>query len=189
MQDYRSDGVAFFLTKVFRLKAPFWLLYITLIPFINWSFSVVPSLPMPDGGFWPPVAIITGLVLVVRDFAQREVGHFIWVGLVIATGLSFLTSPANIALASAAAFVISETVDWALFTFSKRPLSERVMISSLLSAPLDTAAFWYLASLSEKGVFHPLTLISAIISKLVGAYIVYLLLKRREAKLANIDAP
>jgi len=182
MQDMNSPSLSGFLTKILRLKAPFWLIYIALIPLINWSFSVVPSVPMPDGGFWPPVAIITGLILVVRDFAQREVGHYIWVGLLIATGLSFATSPATIALASASAFVISETVDWLLFTFSKRPLSERVMLSSLLSAPLDTAAFWYLASLSEPGVFHPLTLLSAIVSKLLGAYIVYLLLKRREAK-------
>lgn len=157
-----------FLRKIITLKAPFTLLYVALIPFINWSYGVLPSISLPDGGAWPPVAIVTGLVLVVRDFAQREVGHGIWAALIVAAALSFVTSWPVIALASTVAFVISETVDWALFTFSKRPLSQRVMISSLASAPLDTTAFWYLASLVQPGVFQPLTILTAVISKLFG---------------------
>ncbi len=169
------------LNRVLTLKAPFTLIYVALIPFINWSYGAIPLVPMPDGGFWPPMSIVAGLVLVVRDFAQREIGHGIWFALLIAAGLSFVTSSPNIASASTLAFVISETIDWALFTFSKKPLSYRVMLSSLISAPIDTTLFWYLASLTQKGVFQPFTIATAIISKLIGAYIVYLLIKRREA--------
>lgn len=158
------------------------LVYIALIPFINWSYGAIPTVPMPDGGAWPPMSIVAGLVLVVRDFAQREVKHYIWGALIIASILSFRTSYPAIAIASTVAFIISETIDWALFTFSKKPLSYRVLLSSIISTPIDTVAFWYLASLSQKGVFQPLTIITAILSKLLGAYIVYLLLKRREAK-------
>lgn len=163
------------------------LLYVAMIPFINWSYGAIPTLPMPDGGAWPPMSIVAGLVLVVRDFAQREVKHYIWFALIAASILSFLTSFPAIAIASTVAFIISETIDWALFTFSKRPLSERVLLSSAISAPIDTVAFWYLASLSQAGVFQPLTIITAVISKLLGAYVVYLLLKRREAKAAITD--
>lgn len=170
--------------KTIRFQAPFTLIYIALIPFINWSYGAIPLVPMPDGGFWPPMSIIAGLVLVVRDFAQREIGHGIWLALIIAGVLSFVTSSPNIAIASTCAFLISETIDWALFTFSKKPLSYRVMLSSLISAPIDTTLFWYLASLTQKGVFQPFTIATAIISKLIGAYIVYLLIKRREAKSA-----
>jgi uncharacterized PurR-regulated membrane protein YhhQ (DUF165 family) len=162
------------------LKLRWTLVYVLLIPFVNWTFAHVPTLPMPDGGFWAPAAFFTGLVLVFRDFAQREVGHWIFIPLIIGVAISFVMAPPAIALASALAFAISETVDWAIYTASKRTLSQRVMISSLVAAPLDTAAFWYMASFAVEGVFTWSTLLTAIASKLLGAYIVYRLLKRRE---------
>lgn len=158
--------------------------YLLLIPLVNWSFAHVPTVPMPDGGAWSPMAIVTGLILVVRDFAQREVGHWIFIPLLIGIALSFGMAPPQIALASAAAFGVSETVDWFIYTVSKRPLSQRVLHSSALSAPLDSAVFWFLASLAVPGVFTWSTVITAIASKLAGTYVVYVILKRREAKLA-----
>lgn len=175
-----------FVSKVLTGKTPWFYLYVVLVPLVNWSFSVVPSISMPDGGSWPPVAIVTGFILVARDFAQREAGHYIFVGLGIGVLVSFFMAPATIAIASAAAFAVSELVDWALYTFSKRPLSERVLLSSIIAAPLDTTLFWYLASLSVEGVFTPLTLITAAVSKLLGAFVVFLMLKHREKK--AIDA-
>lgn len=161
-------------------RAPWVYLYVALIPFVNWSFAHVPTVSMPDGGAWSPMAIVTGLVLVVRDFAQREVGHAIFLPLLVGIFVSFFMAPPAIALASAAAFAISETVDWAVYSFTKRPLSERVLISSAIGAPVDSAVFWLLASLSVPGVFTWSTVLTAIASKLLGSYVVYLLLKRRE---------
>lgn len=158
----------------------FTFLYMALIPLVNWSFAHVPTVPMPDGGAWSPMAVVTGLVLVVRDFAQREIGHWIFVPLLIGIALSFAMAPPQIALASAAAFGVSELTDWAIFTFTKRPLSQRVLLSSGISAPLDSAVFWFLASLAVAGVFTWSTVLTAIASKLAGCYVVYLLLKRRE---------
>lgn len=168
------------IAKIISFKTPATFIYIILIPLINWSYAHVPNIPLPDGGAWPPLAIVTGLILVVRDFAQREIKHYIWFALLIAAILSFLTSSPVVATASTIAFVLSEIVDWALFTYSKRPLSQRIMISSLLSAPLDTVLFWYLISQEHQGVFQPLTLATAIFSKLLGAYIVYLIVKEKE---------
>lgn len=168
------------ISKILTFKTPATLIYIILIPLINWSYAHVPNIPLPDGGAWPPLAIVTGLILVVRDFAQREIKHYIWLALFIAALLSFITSSKIVATASTIAFVLSEIVDWALFTFSKRPLSQRILISSLLSAPVDTILFWYLVSQEHQGVFQPLTLITAILSKLLGAYIVYLIVKKKE---------
>jgi len=161
-------------------KTPWVYVYVVLIPLVNWSFAHVPTVAMPDGGAWSPMAIVTGLVLVVRDFAQREVGHAIFLPLVIGVVVSFIMAPPAIALASAAAFAISETVDWAVFTFTKKPLSKRVLLSSFIGAPIDSAVFWSLASLSVSGVFTWSTVLTAIASKLLGAWIVYLILKRRE---------
>lgn len=142
----------------------------------------MPTVPMPDGGAWSPMAIVTGLVLVVRDFAQREVGHWIFIPLMIGVAISFMMAPPAIALASAAAFAISELMDWGIYTFTKRPLSQRVLLSSLVAAPLDSAVFWYLASMAVPGVFTWSTVLTAIAGKLLGACAVAYVLRRRELR-------
>ena len=158
-------------------------LYVGLMPFINWSFAAVPTAPIPDwlgGGAFQPLAIVTGLVLVVRDFAQREVRHWIWGAMIVGLVLSTLTSWITIVFASGAAFLISETVDWAVYTFSKRPLSQRIMTSSLASAPLDQLVFIGLASQVVPGIFAWGTILTGIASKLLGAWIVARIVARQE---------
>ncbi len=165
-----------------RGRTPWVYVYVALVPFVNWSFAHIPTVAMPDGGAWSPIAIVTGLVLVVRDFAQREIGHAIFMPLLVGIAISFAMAPPAIALASALAFAISETVDWAVYTLSKKPLSQRVLLSSLVGAPIDSAAFWLLASLSVAGVFTWSTVLTAIASKWLGALLVFYWLKRREAR-------
>lgn len=162
-------------------------LYVGLMPFINWSFGAVETFAIPDwlgGGMFQPLAIVTGLVLVVRDFAQRELKHWVWGAMITGLLLSMLTSWIVVVFASAAAFLISETVDWAVYTFSKRPLSQRIMISSLASAPLDQIVFIGLASQipSQHGIFAWGTIITGILSKLLGAWIVSKIVAMQEAR-------
>jgi queuosine precursor transporter len=164
------------LKKIATGRTPWSYLYLALIPFVNWSFSAVPTLPLPTGGDWNPVTIVTGLILVVRDFAQREVGHSI--GLI----LSVITSDPTIAFASACAFAISETIDWALFTFAKLPLSKRIFVSSAISGPVDAAAFLWIASASVPGIFNIWSILAAVVSRIMGCYVVYLLMRSRERK-------
>lgn len=135
---------------------------------------------MPDGGNWAPMAIVTGLILVARDFAQREVKHYILLPLLIGIVLSYFMAAPEIALASGIAFGVSEMIDYIVYTTSKRPLSERVLISSSLSAPIDSALFLIVANMAIPGVFSLMTLGTSIASKILGAYVVYRLLKRRE---------
>lgn len=156
--------------------------YVLLIPAINLSFVYVPTVAMPDGGQWSPMAVITGLVLVFRDFAQREIGHYIFIPLCIGVVLSYLMAGPEIAMASGLAFLISELADWAVYTFTKRPLSQRVMISSLISAPIDSTVFLIGASFIVSGIFSPSTLLTSVVSKLFGAYVVYRILKQREMR-------
>ena len=176
---------AFFFTG-FRWAA----LYVGLMPFINWSFGAVPTTPIPEwlgGGAFQPLAIVTGLVLVVRDFAQREMKHWVWGAMITGLALSMLTSWIVVVFASAAAFLISETVDWAVYTFSKRPLSQRIMISSSFSAPLDQMVFIWLASQipGQDGIFAWGTILTGIASKLLGAWIVSHLVAIRERRAGN----
>jgi queuosine precursor transporter len=158
-------------------------LYVLLIPLVNWSFAHVPTVAMWDGGAWSPMAIVTGLILVVRDFAQREVGHWIIGPLFIGIFFSFIMAPPAIALASALAFGISESIDWLIFTVTKRPLSKRILWSCAASAPVDSLVFLLGANIAVPGIFTWATLITSVASKLAGAYVIYLLLRRREKKL------
>lgn len=160
-------------------------LYVGLMPFINWSFAAVETFPIPawaGGGMFQPLAIVTGLVLVVRDFAQRELKHWIWAAMLVGLALSTLTSWITVVVASGLAFLVSETVDWAVYTFTKRPLSQRIMMSSLVSAPLDQVVFIGLASLVVPGIFAWGTVLTGIASKLAGAWIVSRLVAARERR-------
>ena len=67
------------------------------------------------------------------------------------------------ALASLTAFIISEMADWAVFSFTGSPLQQRILISSLISVPLDTLAFLYLS-----GYLTPAAFTTEMLSKAVG---------------------
>ena len=157
------------------------LLYILLIPFINWSFTWAPMVELPGLAAWAfnPVTIVTGLVLVVRDFAQREIGHEVLIAMALALFLTYVTSGGALALASGAAFLISELVDYALFTFTKYKLSTRVLLSSALAAPIDTTAFLYGASFIRDAQFTIPNVVMSVGGKMVGAIIIWWLIKRR----------
>jgi queuosine precursor transporter len=170
-------------------KKPATAVYVGLMPLINWSFSAVPLIPLPFIGPYQPLAIVTGLVLVVRDFAQREIGHRVLAAMLLGLAFSVMTTPIAIVLASGAAFLVSETVDWAVYTWTKRPLSQRVMLSSLFGAPIDSAVFLYGANIARPGSLAMGTLVTSIVSKLIGAAVVALVIARRERREEAITAP
>lgn len=175
---------------IFLMKRPWTAAYVGLMPLINWAFAGIPTIPIPDdlgGGSWHPFTVVTGLVLVVRDFAQREIKHWILGAMFVGLALSTLTAWPVIVVASGVAFLISETADWAVYTFSKRPLSQRILISSAVGAPIDQIAFIGLASLVVPGIFAWGTILTGVISKLIGAYIVSRIVARQERRAAKIE--
>ncbi|MCI5050206.1 MAG: VUT family protein [Rickettsiales bacterium] len=155
-------------------------IYILTIPAVNLYFAYLPFIQLPDGGQWAPVSVVTGLILVFRDFTQRDIGHHVLIALAIGLGITIAMAGPAIALASGTAFLVSELVDWAIYSFTKKPLSERIMLSSLVAAPLDTTVFLLGADMVRPGTFAYSTLICSVASKLFGAYIVYRMVKARE---------
>ncbi len=131
---------------------------------------------------WSPFSIVVGLVLVFRDFAQREIGHYIFVPLIIGVSISFFMAPPEIALASGIAFAVSEVADWMVYTFTKRPLSQRVLISSCIGVPIDSVIYLTGASAVVPGIFTGWVLGSMIVSKLSGALFVFYVIRKRELK-------
>jgi len=159
--------------------------YVALIPFINWSFTWAPMWEVLPGWAFNPVTIVTGLVLVVRDFAQREVGHYVLIAMAIALILTAFAAGPELALASGGAFAIAELVDWALFTFTKYKLSTRVLLSSAIAAPLDTTIFLYGAEMIRPDQLTGPNITMSIIGKMVGAVVIWWIIRSRFEEAAN----
>lgn len=157
------------------MRCKYTALYIVLIVAVNYAFTVVPLVRLPGGAMWPPVALVVGLVFVARDFAQREIGHRVLLAMLAGLVISYFMADPFVATASAVAFLVSELIDWAVFSFTKRPLSQRVLYSSLFGAPVDSAIF-----LGIVGILSPLGALAMTASKLLGALIVWWLIRRRE---------
>lgn len=155
------------------------LVYVLLIPLINWSFTWAPMVELPGLGWaFNPVTVVTGLVLVARDFAQREIGHWVLMAMAVALGLTWATSGGELALASGVAFAVSELVDWAVFTFTKLKLSTRVLLSSALAAPVDTTVFLLGAEAIREGQFTFPNVMMSIGGKMIGALVIWWLIRR-----------
>ncbi|HEU0071377.1 MAG TPA: VUT family protein [Alphaproteobacteria bacterium] len=157
------------------LSFKFTLLYVALIVLVNYGFSVTPLVKLPDGTMWPPMSLVVGFIFVVRDFAQREIGHKVLIAMLVGAALSYVMADPHVAIASAAAFLVSELADWLIYSLTKRPLSQRIIYSSLLSAPLDSAVFLF-----GVGFFSVAGVVTMTISKLLGAFVVWWLIRRRE---------
>ncbi len=149
--------------------------YVALIAGVNWAFAVIPPVELPGGDLWSPVALIVGFVFVVRDFAQRAIGHKVLLAMLAGCVISWWMATPALALASAGAFAIGELADGSLYTFTKKPFSQRILYSSILGAPLDSIFF-----LSFIGIASPLSIGIMSASKLFGAFIVFWLVRRRE---------
>jgi uncharacterized PurR-regulated membrane protein YhhQ (DUF165 family) len=163
-------------------KAVFWTLsYVLSILAVNWLFA--PSQLIEGVTIWKSAwgdvflaNIVVGAVFVLRDYAQREIGHRILVATLVAGILTYFMVDPAIAVASLVAFVISETADWGVFSFWKKSVQSRILVSSLIAVPLDTVVFQHLA-----GYLTPAAFVMEVLSKAVGVYIVWQLLKLRES--------
>lgn len=191
-------GYALTAGMIWRLGGRSWAyVYVAIIPILNFSFGrihsiefIAPNDTFPFGVLINPLTMVTGLVFVLRDFVQREMGHRVLVLMAMAIAWSFYYSWPVIAIASGLAFAISETVDWILFTFTKYRLSTRIVLSSAVAAPIDTTVFLYGADLAKamEGVaergseFHPANWIVFVIGKMVGAVVVSWMIRRREQR-------
>lgn len=100
---------------------------------------------------FPPTGLVLvaggGGVLVLRDVTQRSWGQGTLVLMLVAAAVSYRLATPQLALASAAAFLISETIDWGVYSLTQRPFADRVLLSVAFSAPVDTALFLLLANI------------------------------------------
>lgn len=190
---------------IWYLKGRAWAyVYVALIPALNWSFGKFSGYDMTNELGWlfgtsqtimiNPLTVATGMVFVIRDFVQREMGHRVLILMALAIAWSFYYSWPVIALASAIAFAISESVDWLLFTFTKYRLSTRILLSSAAASPIDTTVFLYGADLARQmnlgdppgNMFNAPNFVFFIVGKMIGAVIVSYMIRQRE-KAGEVD--
>lgn len=122
-------------------------IYILTIVLINMSFTYIDPIILYDGTMWSVGSVLAGAVFVVRDYAQKELGHkLIFIPMIAAAVLSYLMASPFVAFASLLAFSASEVCDYLAFTFKKGSFKSKVILSSVVSIPVDTAIFLFVIS-------------------------------------------
>lgn len=142
-------------------------LYVLTILGVNLGFSYVPMIETPIG-LVSPMAVVVGAVFVIRDFAQRYAGHYVLCGMIAGAILSYALADPFVATASVLAFIAAEGADYLLYTITKRPFHERVLWSSAVSTPIDTAVFLF-----GIGGFTIGTFLLMVFSKMVAAILIW----------------
>ena len=118
-----------------------WLLaYIAAIVAVNYGFSVTQPFNV-FGVFLPPMTFLVGAIFVIRDYAQQANNTMIWPAMLVGCTISWWMASPDVAIASAVAFILSEALDWLVFTVTKRPLRDRILWSSAVATPLDSVVF------------------------------------------------
>jgi queuosine precursor transporter len=141
----------------------YFLAFIACIPIANWMIGhvgtvcasshgpcLVPVAPWgPDRHplMAPSGVLMIGLALVLRDMVQRRLGRAVALAAIVAgAALSGAVAPPQLVFASAAAFLLSELADFAVYTpLQARGLVLAVLASSVVGLIADSLLFLWLA--------------------------------------------
>ncbi len=164
--------------KLLRFKAT--ICYLVFIILINTTYQYFPFMTIWHAPF-STGDMMVGMVYIFRDFAQREIKHYVIFAMLIGVFISYIFADKTMAIASVCAFSVAETIDWLIFTFTGKPLSQRLILSSTLSAPADS--FVFLA------IYGPLNLAGMVVltaSKALGVLLVWLVWRKRYATTSSL---
>jgi hypothetical protein len=134
----------------------FLVLFCLTIPAANWLIGHVGTVCVPTGPCLVPVApgimapsgvLMIGLALVLRDLVQRRLGVEFGIGaIIVGAAISAGLAPPTLVVASAAAFLLSEFADFAVYTpLARRRLVVAVIASSVVGLVVDSIVFLWLA--------------------------------------------
>ena len=143
-------------TQRFREGLIFLAGFALCIPAANWLILNVGTTCVPNGPCLIPVApglmapsgvLMIGLALVLRDLVQRRLGvKWTMAAILFGAVLSALIAPPKLVLASAVAFLLSETADLLVYTpLQRKRLVLAVALSSFVGLVVDSMIFLYLA--------------------------------------------
>lgn len=114
--------------------------------------KVIPGahvLPVGFGLYAPSGVYLASLALVSRDLLQRSAGTRAGVvAILLGAFISYFISSPQLAFASGLTFLVSETVDFAIFTpLAKRSFAVAVLVSGLFGEFVDSVLFLTLAQI------------------------------------------
>lgn len=131
--------------------------YLATIPAANWMIGNVGTqfdadgphlIPVLPGVFAPSGVLMIGVALFLRDEVQRRLGtRWAFGAVAVGVAISWVLASPFLALASAVAFLVSETLDLLVYT----PLKARgwhpaaVFASGTVGSVVDSVAFLLLA--------------------------------------------
>jgi uncharacterized PurR-regulated membrane protein YhhQ (DUF165 family) len=120
--------------------------YILTILGANWAITTFGLVPVGFGLMAPAGVYFAGLAFTLRDLTQERTGKGWTIGaILVGAALSALLSP-QLALASGAAFLLSELADLAVYTpLRRRNWLGAVALSNTIGLLIDSALFLYLA--------------------------------------------
>jgi len=142
--------------------------YIGCILFLNILLVRLPLIHS-FGEQFSPADVLVGIIYIVRDFAQREIKHYIIIAMLIGAGLSYVFSTPSIALASLLSFISGEMLDWLIFSFTQKPLRQRLLLSSIVSTPIDS---WVFLMIANRLSLLPFIIMST--GKIAGVFILWI---------------
>ena len=134
----------------------FLVLFCLTIPAANWMIGHVGTVcvshspclvPVAPGIMAPSGVLMVGAALVLRDLVQRRLGVEFGIGAIVAgAAISAGLAPPSLVIASAAAFLLSEFADFAVYTpLARRRLVAAVIASSVVGLVVDSIVFLWLA--------------------------------------------
>lgn len=130
--------------------------FASTVPLANWLVGNAGTICVPGGPclvpVWPglmaPSGVLAiGVALVLRDRLHEQAGAMIAALAVVAgAALSALLAPPALVLASAAAFLLAELADLAVYApLRRRGLALAVLASGLVGSIVDSALFLWMA--------------------------------------------
>jgi uncharacterized PurR-regulated membrane protein YhhQ (DUF165 family) len=123
------------------------LAYVGTVVAANWAVHRYGIVPVGFGLLAPAGVYFAGLAFTLRDITQEALGRVAVLAAIAAGALaSYFVSDGRLAVASAAAFGLSELADFAVYT----PLRERgwlraVVLSNIVGLTADSVLFLWIA--------------------------------------------
>lgn len=122
------------------------LLFIGSIYLANLAISVFGLVPVFPGLAAPAGVYFAGLTFTLRDLIQIQSSRKVVIGCIVVGAILSATISGSLALASGCAFLVSELLDFGIYTpLRKKGLIVAVLVSNLVGLTVDSIAFLWLA--------------------------------------------
>lgn len=120
--------------------------FIATIFLANWAIETFHLVPVAPGLMAPAGVYFAGLAFTLRDLVQERLGRLWTVGAIVAGALVSGLVSTEFAIASGAAFLVSELLDFAVYTpLRRRNWLGAVLASNAVGLVADSVLFLWLA--------------------------------------------